>query len=79
MINMAAESKIAELKNADPNFDEVAGELWDVMENDEYFANIKFTDPEMTKNAIGAAYQMAKQKIETAKANIKISNAKAEA
>lgn len=79
MINMAAESKITELKNSDPDFDEVAGELWNVMENDEYFANIKFTDPDMAKNAIGAAYQMAKQKVETAKANIKINNAKAEA
>lgn len=79
MINMAAESKIAELKGADPDFDEVAGELWNIMENDGYFANIKFTDPDMAKNAIGAAYQMAKQKIEAAKANIKINNAKAEA
>lgn len=79
MINMAAESKITELKNADPDFDEVASELWNVMENDEYFANIKFTDPEMAKNAIGAAYQMAKQKVETAKANIKINNARTEA
>lgn len=79
MINMAAESKITELKNSDPDFDEVASELWNVMENDEYFANIKFTDPEMAKNAIGAAYQMAKQKVETAKANIKINNAKTEA
>lgn len=79
MINMAAEAKITELKNADPDFDEVAGELWDIMENDDYFANIKFTDPDMAKNAIGAAYQMAKQKVETAKANIKINNARVEA
>ena len=79
MINMAAEAKITELKNSDPDFDEVAAELWNVMENDNYFANIKFTDPDMAKNAIGAAYQMAKQKIETAKANVKINNAKAEA
>lgn len=79
MINMAAEAKITELKNSDPDFDEVAAELWNVMENDSYFANIKFTDPDMAKNAIGAAYQMAKQKIETAKANVKINNAKAEA
>ena len=39
MINMAAEAKIAELKNADPEFDDVASELWNIMENDEYFAN----------------------------------------
>lgn len=79
MINMAAEAKIAELKNADPEFDDVASELWNIMENDEYFANIKFTDPEMAKNAIGAAYQMAKQKVETAKVNIKVNNAKNDA
>lgn len=79
MINMAAESKIIELKNSDPNFEEVAGELWNIMDTDPYFANIKFTDPDMAKNAISAAYQMAKQKIETAKANIKVNNARQEA
>lgn len=79
MINMAAEAKIAELKNADPEFDDVASELWNIMENDEYFSNIKFTDPEVAKNAIGAAYQMAKQKVETAKVNIKVNNAKNDA
>lgn len=79
MIDMAAETKIMELKNADPNFDEIAGELWNIMDTDPYFSNIKFTDPDMATNAIGAAYQMAKQKIESAKANIKINNAKAEA
>lgn len=79
MINMAAEAKIAELKNADPEFDDVASELWNIMENDEYFSHIKFTDPEVAKNAIGAAYQMAKQKVETAKVNIKVSNAKNDA
>lgn len=79
MINMAAEAKIAELKNADPEFDDVASELWNIMENDEYFSHIKFTDPEVAKNAIGAAYQMAKQKVETAKVNIKVNNAKNDA
>lgn len=79
MIDMAAETKIMELKNADPDFDEVAGELWNIMDTDAYFSNIKFTDPDMATNAIGAAYQMAKQKVEAAKANIKINNAKAEA
>lgn len=79
MINMAVENKIMELKSSDPDFDEVAGELWNVMDTDEYYSRIKFTDPEMAKNSIGAAYQLAKQKVETAKANIKASNAKAEA
>lgn len=79
MINMAIENKIVELKSADPNFDEVAGELWNIMDTDKYFSRIKFTDPEMAKNSIEAAYQLAKQKVETAKANIKANNARTEA
>lgn len=79
MINMAVENKIIELKSQDPNFDEVAGELWTIMDTDEYFSKIKFTDPEMAKNSINAAYQLAKQKVEAAKANLKINNAKKEA
>lgn len=79
MINMAIENKIVELKSVDPNFDEVAGELWNIMDTDKYFSKIKFTDPEMAKNSIEAAYQLAKQKVETAKANIKANNARTEA
>lgn len=79
MINMAVENKIIELKSQDPDFDEVAGELWTIMDTDDYFSKIRFTDPEMAKNSINAAYQLAKQKVEAAKANLKINNAKKEA
>lgn len=80
MITMAIESKILELKTTDPEFDEVATELWNIMDDpNEMFANMRFTDPDMAKNMIHTAYTMAKQRVNAAKANIKINNAKNEA
>ena len=79
VIQMAADQKIAELRLQDQEFDEVSPILWDVIETDPYFANVKFTDIDMTKNAIDLAYQMAKSKVNQAKANININNARKEA
>ena len=79
IIQMAADQAVMELKAQDADFDEVAPVLWDVIENDPYFAGVQFTDIAMTKNTIGLAYQMAKNKINQARANININNAKNEA
>lgn len=79
VIQMAADQKIAELRLQDQNFDEVSPVLWDIIETDPYFLNVKFTDIEMTKNTINLAYQMAKDRVNQAKANININNARKEA
>lgn len=79
VIQMATDQKIAELRLQDQDFDDVAPILWDIIEQDPYFSNVKFTDVEMTKNTINLAYQMAKDKLNQAKANININNARREA
>lgn len=79
VIQMATDQKIAELRLQDQEFDDVAPILWDIIEQDPYFSNVKFTDVEMTKNTINLAYQMAKDKLNQAKANININNARREA
>lgn len=79
MIDMAVENKLMELKSQDANFDEVASELWNIMDTDNLFKDMVFVDADQAKNAIATAYEMAKQKVETAKTNIKINNAKVEA
>lgn len=75
MVQLAVDGKIAELQNQDPEFDEVAVAMWDMIENDPYFKDVEFTSPDMARNTVGIAYNMAKQKIEQAKTNIKINNA----
>lgn len=79
VIQMAADQAVMELRAQDADFDEVAPILWDIIENDPYFAGVQFSDINMTKNTIGLAYQMAKNKINQAKANININNARKEA
>lgn len=79
VIQMATDQKIAELRLQDQEFDDVAPILWDIIEQDPYFSNVKFTDVEMTKNTINLAYQMAKDKLNQARANININNARREA
>lgn len=80
LINLAIDNTINELKANDPEFDDVAVELWNII-NDETtdIGRIKFTDPATAKSVLGAAYNTAKQKVELAKANIKINNARNEA
>ena len=79
MIQMAADNAVVDLKQQNPDFDEVAGTLWDLIDTDDYFSNIQFTSPEMVKQTINIAYNMAKQKVEQAKMNIKVNNARKEA
>lgn len=79
MIDMAIDNKIMELKASDKEFDEVASELWNVINEDEIFKDMSFVNADQARNAIDTAYRMAKQNIAVAKANIKVSNAKAEA
>lgn len=78
MIQLAVDGKIAELQAQDPDFDEVAVTMWDMIETDPYFKDVEFTSPDMAKNTVGIAYSMAKQKIDQAKTNIKINNARKE-
>lgn len=79
VIQMATDQKIAELRLQDQDFDDVAPILWDIIEQDPYFSNVKFTDVEMTKNTINLAYQMAKDRVNQARTNININNARREA
>ena len=79
MIQMAADNAINELRTTDASFNEVAPELWDVIDTDPYFSTVQFDSPEMVKNTVQMAYTIAKQRIEQAKANIQINNAKKEA
>lgn len=79
LVQMAADNAINELQKQDADFDEVAGTLWDLIDTDPYFSTLQFTSPDMVKQTIGIAYNMAKQKVEQAKSNIKINNARKEA
>lgn len=79
MIQMSADNAVNELKQSDADFDNVAPTLWELIDTDPYFSNVQFTSPEMVKQTIGIAYNMAKQKVEQAKMNIKINNARKDA
>lgn len=79
MVQMSADNAVNELKQNDADFDNVAPTLWELIDTDPYFSNVQFTSPEMVKQTIGIAYNMAKQKVEQAKMNIKINNARKDA
>lgn len=79
MVQMSADNAVNELKQNDPDFDNVAPTLWELIDTDPYFSNVQFTSPDMVKQTIGIAYNMAKQKVEQAKMNIKVNNARKEA
>lgn len=79
MVQMSADNAVNELKQSDADFDNVAPTLWELIDTDPYFSNVQFTSPEMVKQTIGIAYNMAKQKVEQAKMNIKINNARKDA